>query len=162
MKGLLTEIWAELRKQKWDVHALREQKQREDINLSGLQRQGEQTGSLQQRRKGRQVEFHNGGTGLLPEKWVEEGRKEILHSLSLFLPSAFWTLPPIGWPQTEAGRQGNLRDVVLSFLERDQEEEGGRMSSGRQGVAGGQMENNHPKHLLWTSSLPSASHVLTF
>lgn len=68
MKGLLTEIWAESRKQKWDVEVLREQQQREGINLPGLQGQREQAGSLRQWRKGHQMEFHNGGTGLLPEK----------------------------------------------------------------------------------------------
>lgn len=78
-------------------------------------------------------------------KQKRAGRK--FSGLSLFVPSGSLTLPPIGWPQTEAGWQGNLGDVVFSFLGRDQEREDWRMNSGRPGVAEDQMENSQPKHL---------------
>lgn len=40
MKGLLTEIWQELRNRKWDAGALREQQEREGVSLPGLRGQG--------------------------------------------------------------------------------------------------------------------------
>lgn len=57
------------------------------------------------------MEFSNGGAGLQPEKQAEGCRKEIHCPIS---PLAFWfpNPSPIGWPQTEAGWQGNPGDVV--------------------------------------------------
>lgn len=63
MKGLLAEIWAESRKQKWDVKALREQQQGEGVNLPGQQRHREQIGSLRQWRRATRWSFIMEGLG---------------------------------------------------------------------------------------------------
>lgn len=140
-KGLLTEIWEELRKQKWEVEALRDQQQREGINLPGLWEQREQTVSLQQQSKGHPVELRSAGTGLLPEKKAEgAGRKFPIPSLLLPPGSAssHWLTPNLGWLAREPGWCSPPQRSP--FLESRQERKDGRMNSGRREGCGGSNE----------------------
>lgn len=165
MKGLLTEIWEELRKQKMGCWSTRGPARGEGINLPGPRGQREWTVSsvMGGRPSGG---FSNGRAGSLPDKWAG-AEKEIPGCFSAPPSRGFpdtsscWLSPNWSWQQENLGACSPLTE--RPFPGAGQQRKDGRMNSGGERAAGGPMENNLLKQLLCgLGSLPSALRVLTF